>query len=117
MGIPAYGRSFLGTRGVGHSYMGHAGEEGTFEYKYLPRPGAEEHVDQQLGAAYCIGGDGGFVSYDTPQTVKMKARYVRMNGLGGLFYWTGTGDAKDHQRSLIYNGFVGLHPGQFGEPE
>lgn len=113
LGVPAYGRSFTGTHGVGHSYSGQAGEEGTFEYRELPRPGAQEHVDEQVGAAYCIGGDGGFVTYDTPQTVQMKARYVRQNGLGGLFYWTGTGDVSAHtqkDRSLVYNGFLGLFP-------
>ncbi|KAF1997653.1 glycoside hydrolase family 18 protein [Amniculicola lignicola CBS 123094] len=113
MGVPAYGRSFTGTRGVGHPFDGQAGEEGTFEYRDLPRPGAQEIVDEQLGAAYCIGGDGGFVTYDTPQTVQMKARYVRQNGLGGLFYWTGTGDASSHthkDRSLVFSGFLGLFP-------
>lgn len=113
MGVPAYGRSFTKCKGVGHSYSGHAGEEGTFEYKDLPRPGAKEHFDEQVGAAYSVGGDGGFVTYDTPRTVQMKARYVRQNGLGGLFYWTGTGDASAHtekERSLVYNGFLGLFP-------
>lgn len=113
MGVPAYGRSFTGTEGVGHSFEGQAGEEGTFEYRDLPRPGATEHVDEEVGAAYCIGGDGGFVTYDTPQTVQMKANYVRQNGLGGLFYWTGTGDASsltEKDRSLVYNGFLGLFP-------
>ncbi|KAF2266024.1 glycoside hydrolase [Lojkania enalia] len=113
VGIPAYGRSFTNTHGVGHSYSGHAGEEGTFEYRDLPRPGAIEHVDAQVGAAYCIGGDGGFVTYDIPDTVSMKARYVRQNGLAGLFYWTGTGDVSQHTqkgRSLVYNGFMGLFP-------
>jgi chitinase len=113
MGVPAYGRSFTGTQGVGHSFSGQAGEEGTFEYRELPRPGATEHVDESIGAAYCIGGDGGFVTYDTPQTVRMKANYVRQNNLGGLFYWTGTGDASSvdqKDRSLVYNGFLGLFP-------
>lgn len=113
LGVPAYGRSFTGSKGVGHSYSGHAGEEGTFEYRDLPRPGSKEHVDEQVGAAYCVGGDGGFVTYDTPQTVRLKAKYVRQNGLGGLFYWTGTGDASAHSqkdRSLVYNGFLGLFP-------
>jgi chitinase len=113
MGVPAYGRSFTGTQGVGDSFSGQAGEEGTFEYRDLPRPGATEHIDERTGAAYCIGGDGGFVTYDTPQTVRMKADYVRHNGLGGLFYWTGTGDASSidqKDRSLVYNGFMGLFP-------
>jgi chitinase len=113
MGVPAYGRSFTGTQGVGDTFSGQAGEEGTFEYRDLPRPGATEHIDERVGAAYCIGGDGGFVTYDTPQTVRMKANYVRQNALGGLFYWTGTGDASaitQKDRSLVYNGFLGLFP-------
>ena len=115
MGVPAYGRSFTGTMGVGHSFSGTAGEEGTFEYRDLPRPGSVEHVDEQIGAAYCVGEDGGFITYDTPQTVKMKAQYVRQNGLGGLFYWTGPGDASSitqQDRSLVFNGFLGLFPQQ-----
>lgn len=113
LGVPAYGRSFTGTKGVGHSFSGQAGEEGTFEYCDLPLPGATEHVDDRVGAAYCVGGDGGWVTYDNPQTVRMKASYVRQNSLGGLFYWTGTGDASSHtqkERSLVYNGFLGLFP-------
>ena len=113
LGVPAYGRSFTNTRGVGHNYSGHSGEVGTFEYRDLTRPNATDHVDEQVGAAYSEGGDGGFVTYDTPQTVKMKARYVRQNGLAGLFYWTGTGDVDQHtqkNRSLVYNGFMGLFP-------
>ena len=104
LGIPAYGRSFLGATKIGESYSGHGGNEGTFEYRDLPRPGAEEHFDPHTVAAYCIGGDGGFVTYDTAETVKMKANYVRNNHLGGLFYWTGTGDAHD-SRSLVKTGF------------
>ena len=111
LGVPAYGRSFTGTRGVGHSYSGSAGEEGTFEFRDLPRPGSKEVVDDKVGAAYCTGGDGGFVTYDTPQTVKMKASYVKQHQLAGLFYWTGTGDSPDKSRSLVVNGYEGLFRG------
>jgi chitinase len=33
-------------------------------------------------AAFCVGGDGGFVTYDNPETVKMKANYCKEKGLG-----------------------------------
>ncbi|KAI9679928.1 MAG: hypothetical protein M1817_004943 [Caeruleum heppii] len=108
LGIPAYGRSFLGAVNIGQRFAGHGGEHGTFLYKDLPRPGASEFVDEQVGAAYCIGGDGGFVSYDNPQTVALKARYVVMADLGGLFYWTGAGDSPG-RKSLVETGFVHLH--------
>ncbi|TGZ85247.1 glycoside hydrolase, partial [Ascodesmis nigricans] len=63
LGIPAYGRSFLGCRDVAETPTGHGGDEGTFEFRELPRPGASEHVDLVAVAAYCVGGDGGFVTY------------------------------------------------------
>ena len=43
---------------------------------------------------------GGFVTYDDPRSVQLKAEYVRGKDLGGLFYWTGTGDSND-SRSLV----------------
>lgn len=82
LGVPVYGRSFLGSSGPGQEYRGHGGDNGTFEYKQLPRSGAEEIVNTRVVAAFCIGGDGGFVSYDNPETVKIKAAYVREKRLG-----------------------------------
>jgi len=109
LGIPAYGRSFVGANNIGQPYSSCAGQEGTFEYRHLPRPGAEEHVDAQVGAAYCVGGDGGFVTYDNPQTVRMKADFVKQNRLAGIFYWTGTADSPDSNRSLVYTSYTALH--------
>ena len=108
LGIPVYGRSFLGASKPGQSYNGHGGEEGTFEYKDLPRPGTVESIDTETGSAYCVGGDGGFVTYDSPTTVRMKADFVRERNLAGVFYWTGTGDVKG-KRSLIESGYKALH--------
>ncbi len=108
LGIPAYGRSFVGCSKIGDRFTSHAGEEGTFEYKDLPRPGAKEYVDERTGAACCLGGDGGFVTYDNPRTVQLKAAFAKQFGLGGLFYWTGTADAKG-PRSLVETGYDTLH--------
>ncbi|KAH8679994.1 chitinase [Tricladium varicosporioides] len=109
LGIPVYGRSFLGAGAPGHSYSGHGGEDGTFEYQNLPRQGTEEIVNTRVVAAFCTGGDGGFVTYDNPETVKMKANFCRERELGGLFYWTGTADVPPGPRSLISAGFKALH--------
>ncbi|KUJ24360.1 chitinase [Mollisia scopiformis] len=109
LGVPVYGRSFLGASGPGRSFKGNGGDEGTFEYKQLPRNGAEEIVNTRVVAAFCTGGDGGFVTYDNPETVKLKANFCKEKGLGGLFYWTGTADAPPGPRSLISTGFKALH--------
>jgi chitinase len=111
LGVPVYGRSFLGALGPGDAYTGHAGEEGTFEYKSLPLPGTQEVVDHTRVAASCVGGDGGFVTYDNPETVKVKGQYCRSQQLGGMFYWTGTADISKGPRSLIETGFRALHTG------
>ncbi|KAI1499050.1 family 18 glycoside hydrolase [Biscogniauxia marginata] len=109
LGIPVFGRSFLGVSGPGHRHKGVGGDDGTFEYSALPRKNTKEVVDKGIGAAWCVGGDGGFVSYDNPETVKMKAAYCKQKGLGGLFYWSGPADARDKSRSLIAAGFRALH--------
>lgn len=110
LGIPVYGRSFLGTNQVGQLPQGQGGEDGVFLYKDLPRPGASaEYVDRVVGAAYSVGGDGGFVTYDNPDTVIMKASYVKEMKLGGIFFWTGAADVRSGPRSLIETSYVTLH--------
>ncbi|POS84822.1 hypothetical protein EPUL_005273, partial [Erysiphe pulchra] len=81
LGIPAYGRSFLGAAGPGQTFTGTGGNDGVFVYKTLPRPNTTECVDRRHISAYCVGGDGGFVSYDNPDTVKFKANYCNAFGL------------------------------------
>ena len=73
LGIPLYGRSFLNTDNIDQPVSDCGGESGCFDYCDLPRPGATVYHDDAVGAAYCAGGDGGFVTYDTPQVVEKKA--------------------------------------------
>ncbi|KAJ5139480.1 Glycoside hydrolase superfamily [Penicillium atrosanguineum] len=108
LGVPVYGRSFLGSTGPGQRYTGTGGEDGVFDYSDLPRPGAQEMHDPQVGAAACVGADGGFVTYDIPATVKQKAEFVTSSKLGGLFYWHICSDARG-PRSLIETGYNTLH--------
>ncbi|RYP11717.1 hypothetical protein DL767_011038 [Monosporascus sp. MG133] len=109
LGIPVYGRSFLGVSGPGYRHKGPGGRDGMFEYRELPRMHAKETVDKRIGAASCVGGDGGFVSYDNPETVKMKAAFCKQKRLGGLFYSSGPADSQEKGRSLIAAGFKSLH--------
>lgn len=108
LGIPVYGRSFLEASHINQRFKSSGGNEGTFEYSQLPRPGTQELVDQRAGAAYCVGGDGGFVAYDNPDTVQVKAHFAKQQKLAGLFYWTGPGDSKG-PRSLVSAGYNALN--------
>ena len=106
LGIPVYGRSFLGATGPGHRYNGSGGEDGTFEYKELPRNGTEEIINTRVVAAFCVGGDGGFVSYDNPETVKLKAKYCREKNLGVRFFFSGGGLGLCTTAKADFVGFV-----------
>lgn len=87
LGIPVFGRSFLGVAGSGHRFKGMGGDNGEFDYNELPRKGTKEQVDRKACGAYCVGGDGGFVSYDNPETVKHKAAFCRQKGLGASIFF------------------------------
>lgn len=82
LGIPVYGRSFIGAKGPGDRYHRIGGDDGTFEYKALPRSGSVETTDLRVGAACCSGGEDGWVTYDNPATVTMKGQYCKENNLG-----------------------------------
>lgn len=82
LGIPTYGRSFQHATGPGQKFKGGGGNDGTFEYNQLPRKGCKESVDKRHISAQCVGGDGGFVTYDNPDTVKAKAAFAKQKGLG-----------------------------------
>lgn len=66
-------------------------------------------VDMKTGAASYLDTCymKGFVSFDVPRTVVMKAKFAKEKGLGGLFYWTGAGD-RDGSESLIAAGYEEL---------
>lgn len=124
LGIPAYARSFAGARAPGDAYSAAA----EVEYRDLPESvDGLVDVDEDAGAACYVdddddddgnadGGGGrngstkgrGFVTLDTPATVRLKARYARANRLAGLFYWHGVGDVHTPGRSLVAAGWQEL---------
>jgi chitinase len=87
-GVPVYGRSFLGATGIHQSYTGLGGEEGAIEYKDLPSANADEIVDTARVAAFCSGGDGGFVSYDNQETVRLKGQFCKAQDLAVSRVWS-----------------------------
>ncbi|KAL2271267.1 hypothetical protein VTJ83DRAFT_638 [Remersonia thermophila] len=113
LGLPLYGRQFVGTAGPGHPYAGIGsdgsipGQPGIWLYKDLPRPGATEHFDAEVGAAYSFskatskpGSTGTMVSYDTLTSAKRKVDYLLEKGLGGAVFWEAAGD-KTGEESLV----------------
>ncbi|KAF6837602.1 chitinase 1 precursor [Colletotrichum plurivorum] len=96
MGLPLYGRSFTNTDGMGKPYSGQSEgsiEEGIWHYKALPRPGAVELFDRNIGAMYSYNSaTRELVTYDNVESANLKLDYMKSRGLGGAMFWEAAGD-------------------------
>jgi chitinase len=104
MGAPFYGRGWTGVadvdRGLYQPATGPAPgtwEPGAEDYKVLatlPGSGFRRHWDGQARVPWLFDGTT-FWSYEDPESLKHKTKYVRQNGLGGVMFWELSGDTSD----------------------
>ena len=118
LGMPLYGRAFCETNGPGHGFNGvgeGSWEPGVWDYKALPKPGAREFHDRELGASWSYDPQSRhMVTYDSRDMALQKTDYVRYHGLGGAMWWESSGDKSGHD-SLIETVYVHLQkPGGNG---
>lgn len=96
LGMPLYGRAFTNTDGPGKPFSGvgeGSWENGVWDYKALPRPGATESLDRNVGASWCYNGsDRTMVSYDNVAMGEMKLDFIKQHQLGGGMWWETSGD-------------------------
>jgi chitinase len=45
-----------------------------------------------------------FISYDDPESIRVKGRYVTDRGLGGMMFWEYSGDPKNKLLDAIHQG-------------
>lgn len=104
VGMPAYGRLFLGTSGVGDHFTSTGPGTrfgGIYDYKYLNSE--KDRVDPyQICAFHYNHTLSTFMSFDNPLVTEAKAMYVVENNLGGGMFWEVSTDAHiNSPRSLI----------------
>ncbi|KAF9447351.1 carbohydrate-binding module family 5 protein [Macrolepiota fuliginosa MF-IS2] len=91
LGMPLYGRAFEQTAGLGQSYSGIGPgtvEAGIYSYNTLPLAGAQVFENTTDVTSYSYDSSKKeFVSYDTPNIVKLKSQYVTSKGLSGSMFW------------------------------
>ncbi|MGC2694411.1 MAG: glycosyl hydrolase family 18 protein [Candidatus Angelobacter sp.] len=99
-GVPFYGKGWSGVADVNHglyqSAQGQATSAGSYrDIKQLP-----ETADRQYypAAASCTAwNDQTFWSYDCPQALHTKMKYVRSHHLGGVMFWELSHDTVDSE--------------------
>jgi chitinase len=94
VGVPFYGRAFAGVkadnRGLDQSY---AHYEGDYPWSrlvadFIDRNGYVRYWDATANVPYLWNAQTHvFISYDDPQSLALKARFVKGHGLGGMMYW------------------------------
>ncbi|KAI8096252.1 chitinase, partial [Halteromyces radiatus] len=113
MGMPAYGRAFSNTSGPGAAFQGvpeGSWEKGQYDYKALPRPGAQEFNDPNRCMSWSYDPQQReFVTYDSPVIVQAKCDYIKQAQLGGAMFWELSADhPRDHPRSLVQTVYQNL---------
>ena len=111
MGMPFYGRGWSGVPNLNNGLFQQAGgvpqgtwESGMFDYwdlkeNYLAN-GYTRHWSEESKVPWLYSPQTGImISYDDPQSLGIKAEYVKDNQLGGVMFWEFSGD--DSEDSLL----------------
>ncbi|KAI0699251.1 glycoside hydrolase [Cytidiella melzeri] len=104
MGIPLYGRSFMNTDGPGTPFQGigqGSWEQGVYDYRALPLPGSEVHLDSYSKASFSYNPrTKEMVSYDSEEVGRWKGEWIRKEGLGGSMFWELSGDKGSERKEM-----------------
>ncbi|KAK9468461.1 glycosyl hydrolases family 18-domain-containing protein [Lipomyces arxii] len=106
LGVPLYAQGFPGVNGTDQTWdRKQASADGIqVQYNQLGITANDARViynQSVIGASFYNKTEDIWYSFDNEQSVAAKASFVKASGLGGLFFWQGTGDMTGTANSLI----------------
>lgn len=113
LGVPFYGRHWVNVE-AGTAGLGGIGYTGEFPYgstgyqniaaHLVDQQGFERHWDSVGQVPWLWHAEQNiFVSYDDPESMAIKANYVRTQGLRGIMFWRYESDHNNDLLKAIYN--------------
>jgi chitinase len=111
LGVPFYGRGFAGVtprnNGVNQPYERYEGDHSYAELSetLIGKQGFVRYWDARADAPYLWNSASRtLISYDDPQSIAIKACYVREHRLGGMMFWDLGSDRNDELLNVIARG-------------
>jgi chitinase len=108
LGVAFYGRGFTGVRPVDNGLkQPYERFEGAHDYseladKFIGRQGFVRYWDDRAKAPYLWNSaTKTFITYDDPQSINIKAQYVKAHHLGGMMFWELSEDRNDELLDVI----------------
>jgi len=104
LGVPFYGRAWCGAVGLHQPVEAYAESipYSVLEREYIDH-GFERHWDAQAHAPYLWNASSAtFITYEDPQSLRYKARFVKRNNLGGMMFWEMSHDPDEVLLNAIY---------------
>jgi len=110
IGVPFYGRHF-GDVEPAHQgrFQPFASEGGYIVWHQIVQtrlgvPGWERHWDQDAQVPFLWNPtERRFITYDDPESLAIKAEYVKQHGLGGMMYWEHKLDDHDQLLDILHH--------------
>lgn len=99
-GVPFYGKGWAGVEDANHGLYQKAQGQATSPGGYRDLKQLPETADRQFypTAVSCtVWNDQTFWSYDCPQALRMKIKYVHRRHLGGIMFWELSHDTPDSE--------------------
>jgi len=103
LGVPFYGRGWKGANPLNNGlYQDAAAADGGYSWNnlvqsYIGKNGYARWWDTGAKAPYLWKPDEGrVVTYDDPDSLKEKCRFIKKLNLGGVMFWEYTSDDSDH---------------------
>jgi chitinase len=108
LGVAFYGRGFTGVKPVDHGLkQPYERFESAHDYseladKFIGRRGFIRYWDDRAKAPYLWNSASRtFITYDDPQSITIKAQYVRAHHLGGMMFWELSEDRSEELLDVI----------------